>query len=155
MNAFVFSPQYLSMVGCCNTTTTLPAGGGISGEEPIFVPKGALVCFSTFGCQRSTKYYGEDAMEFRPERWQEVNMKTRTLDYIFHSFSGGPRKCLGENFALRLTKYTICRLVQSFRAIKAENLSSHDQTKWQDKIKYQIGLTMSPDDGLRLRFTRR
>lgn len=79
----------------CNATTTLPVGGGESGEEPVLVPKGTLICFSTFGCHRSTKYYGEDAMKFRPERWQEVDVNTRTHDYTFHPFIGGPRKCLG------------------------------------------------------------
>ncbi|KAI0200715.1 cytochrome P450 CYP5202A1 [Astrocystis sublimbata] len=139
----------------CNTTTTLPAGGGRSGEEPILVPKGALVCFSTFGCQRSTKYYGADAMEFRPERWREVDVKTRTRDYTFHPFIGGPRKCLGEDFALKLIKYTVCRLVQCFGAIRVDNFDSQDTSYWQEKIKYQIGLTMSPDDGVHVELTRR
>lgn len=79
---------------CCESTT-LPSGGGDSGEEPILVPKGTLICFSTYACQRSTKYYGDDAMKFRPERWQEVNIKSRTNDFTFHAFIGGPRKCLG------------------------------------------------------------
>lgn len=79
----------------CLETTTLPFGGGDSGEKPILVPKGTLVCFSTFACQRSRKYYGHDALEFDPKRWQTVNAKTRTKDYTFHPFIGGPRKCLG------------------------------------------------------------
>ncbi|KAI0810716.1 cytochrome P450 [Xylaria sp. FL0064] len=139
----------------CNTTTTLPAGGGVSGEDPILVPKGALICFSTFGCHRSAKYYGEDVMKFRPERWREVDVKTRTNDYSFHPFIGGPRKCLGENYALKLTKYTICRLVQCFRAIEADDLHSKDRCNWQQRIKYQVGLTMAPDEAVHLRLTRR
>ncbi|KAI1752089.1 cytochrome P450 [Xylaria castorea] len=139
----------------CNTTTTLPAGGGKSGEEPILVPKGTLVCFSTFGCHRSTKYYGEDAMTFRPERWREVDVRTRTQNYTFHPFIGGPRKCLGESFALKLTKYTICRLVQCFRAIEADDPSSRDGADWQEDIKYRIGLTMSPDNDVHVRLTTR
>ena len=79
----------------CSETTTLPAGGGDSGEEPILVPQGALVGFSTYACQRSRKYYGNDAMKFRPERWREISVKTRTRDFTFHPFIGGPRKCLG------------------------------------------------------------
>lgn len=79
----------------CSETTTLPAGGGESGEEPILVPKGTLICISTFACQRSSNYYGSDAMEFRPERWQEVDAKTRTRNFTLHPFIGGPRKCLG------------------------------------------------------------
>ncbi|KFA81332.1 hypothetical protein S40288_08299 [Stachybotrys chartarum IBT 40288] len=79
----------------CRETTTLPSGGGDSGNEPILVPKGTLVCFSTYACQRSTKYYGDYATKFRPERWQEFNIQSRTKDFTFHPFIGGPRKCLG------------------------------------------------------------
>lgn len=79
----------------CHETTTLPAGGGPSGDKPILVPKGTLVCFSTYACQRSTRYFGNDAMEFRPSRWQEADAKARTHDFTYHPFIGGPRKCLG------------------------------------------------------------
>jgi len=44
----------------CSETTTLPAGGGGTGEEPIPVPRGALIGFSRYACQRSTRYYGDD-----------------------------------------------------------------------------------------------
>ncbi|KAI1160694.1 cytochrome P450 CYP5202A1 [Nemania serpens] len=139
----------------CNTTTTLPAGGGSSGEEPILVPKGTLVCFSTFGCHRSTKYYGEDAMDFRPERWREIDVKDRIRDFTFHPFIGGPHKCLGERLAMRLIKYTTCRLIQCFSAIEVDDLSSQDGSKWQAKVKFQIGVTMSPDDDICVRLTER
>lgn len=79
----------------CSESTTLPAGGGESGEEPILVPKGTLICLSTFACHRSAKYYGCDATEFRPERWQEVDVRVRTSNFTFHPFIGGPRKCIG------------------------------------------------------------
>lgn len=89
----------------CREATTLPAGGGASGEEPVFVPKGTLVCFSTYACQRSTKYYGSDAMAFRPERWREVSAATRTADFTFHPFLGGPRRCLGGTYSSRSVVY--------------------------------------------------
>lgn len=84
----------------CSETTNLPTGGGINGQDPIFVPKGTVICFSTYGTHRSRDYYGEDAALFRPERWETngsatETVKTRTWDYSFHPFIGGPRKCLG------------------------------------------------------------
>ncbi|KAI5924025.1 cytochrome P450 CYP5202A1 [Camillea tinctor] len=141
----------------CKETTTLPFGGGQSGEEPILVPKGALICFSTYGCHLSTKNYGEDARLFRPERWREVDVKSRTHDYTFHPFIGGPRKCLGEIFAMKLTRYTICRLVQSFSAIEINSPGFQCGSDWQKQTKYNIGLTMSLDDndGLVVKLTPR
>ncbi|KAK4074642.1 hypothetical protein Purlil1_12919 [Purpureocillium lilacinum] len=131
----------------CRETTTLPSGGGESGEEPILVPRGALVAFSTYACQRSIKYYGDDAMKFRPERWQKITAKTRTRDFTFHPFIGGPRKCLGERFALQLAKYTICRLAQCFKTITVDVPGLQAGPDWQSRIRYQIGLTMAPDEG--------
>lgn len=82
----------------CSETTKLPVGGGEDGEQPVYVPKGTLICFSTYGTQRSAKLYGEDAGEFKPERWMEEGkpgVKERGLDYSYHPFSAGPRRCLG------------------------------------------------------------
>ncbi|KAH9908662.1 cytochrome P450 [Xylariomycetidae sp. FL2044] len=132
----------------CSETTTLPSGGGEAGNEPIFVPKGALVCFSTFACHRSTKTYGQDAAKFRPERWREVGVKARTQDYTLHPFIGGPRKCLGENFALKFAKYTLCRLVQCFDTIDVRDCETNIGADWEERVKYHVGVTMSPNDDL-------
>ncbi|XWX00933.1 hypothetical protein V2A60_008956 [Cordyceps javanica] len=132
----------------CSERTTLPAGGGESGEDPIHVPKGTLICMSTFACQRSSKYYGSDAMEFRPERWREADEKLRTSDFTFHPFIGGPRRCLGKRFAVKLAKYTICRLVQSCSVIRVDDDEFEAGSNWQERIRYQNGITMSPDEGI-------
>ncbi|KAK4164007.1 cytochrome P450 52A11 [Cladorrhinum sp. PSN259] len=132
---------------CVGSDTTLPAGGGEDGEQPVYVPEGTLICFSTYGTHRSSKLYGDDAGKFRPERWIEKGkgVKERGLDYSYYPFSAGPRRCLGENYALVLTKYAVCRLVQRFEDIRPVK----DEGKnWQSRIKYQIGLTMAPDDGV-------
>jgi len=49
--------------------TTLPLGGGPDGAAPIFVKKGGLVAWSVYAMHRRKDYFGEDAEEFRPERW--------------------------------------------------------------------------------------
>lgn len=36
---------------------------------PIFVPKGGLVSWNLWALHRRKDYFGEDAEEFRPERW--------------------------------------------------------------------------------------
>ena len=60
-----------------------------------------------------------------------------------------------ERFALKLAKYTICRLVQSLSTITASDPGFEAGSDWQEQIRYQIGLTMSPDDGVFVRFEMR
>ena len=55
---------------------------------------------------------------------------------------------LTERFALKLTKYTLCRLVQCFDTFKVDVPGFEAGPDWQDQIRYQIGLTMAPDDGV-------
>ena len=49
--------------------TTLPVGGGPDGRAPIFIPKGEIVSWNVYAMHRRKDYFGEDADEFRPERW--------------------------------------------------------------------------------------
>ncbi|KAH1958975.1 hypothetical protein KXW21_008052 [Aspergillus fumigatus] len=96
-------------------TTILPTGGGPDADRPILVRKGELVVFSQYVNSRKKNIYGPDADCFRPERWE-----TGELDHIgwaYFPFNGGPRQCLGENFALMEVSYTVVRLLQTFSSI--------------------------------------
>ena len=44
-------------------------GGGEDGKSPLFVPKGQVVQWSLFAMHRRKELFGEDAEEFKPERW--------------------------------------------------------------------------------------
>lgn len=50
--------------------TVLPKGGGPDGQSPLFVPKGTDCRFTTYSLHRRKDYWGDDADEFRPERWE-------------------------------------------------------------------------------------
>jgi cytochrome P450 len=49
--------------------TVLPRGGGEDGKSPIFIPAGKNVQWSLYTMHRRPDIYGEDAEEFKPERW--------------------------------------------------------------------------------------
>lgn len=66
--------------------------------------------------QTDPKYYGKDALVYRPERWFEES--TRTLGWAYLPFNGGPRICLGQQFALTEAGYVLARLVQSFDSLE-------------------------------------
>ncbi|KAL7275112.1 Protein kinase alk2 [Rhizina undulata] len=94
--------------------TLLPVGGGPDGRSPVFIPAGQKVDYSVYALHRRPDLYGEDAEEFRPERWGEGQGKG--WDYL--PFNGGPRICLGQQYALTEASYTIVRILQHFSRIE-------------------------------------
>ncbi|KAK7678846.1 hypothetical protein QCA50_018148 [Cerrena zonata] len=90
--------------------TTLPRGGGADGTKPVYIPKGTTVAYSVYTTHRLKEYYGEDALEFKPERWADI----KRIGWAYVPFNGGPRICLGQQFALTEASYVITRLIQLF-----------------------------------------
>ncbi|CAD6443886.1 8d5297c9-8388-451d-a4a1-d950d110eaa0 [Sclerotinia trifoliorum] len=96
--------------------TVLPRGGGTDGKSPTMVKKGSVVVYSSYVMHRRKDIYGEDAAEFRPERWEKLRVG---WEYI--PFSGGPRICIGQQFALTEASYTTIRLLQTFSRIESRD----------------------------------
>lgn len=119
--------------------TSLPRGGGKDHTEPVFIPKGQIVAYSVYATHRDSKYYGKDADTFRPERWFEP--ETKKLGWAFLPFNGGPRICLGQQFALTEASYVLTRLIQTF-----PDLESFDTGTYPPKLNSQ--LTMCHQDGV-------
>ncbi|KAL8780804.1 MAG: hypothetical protein Q9213_006305 [Squamulea squamosa] len=93
-------------------TTILPRGGGPDGSAPILVRRGELVVFSQYVNSRRKNIYGVDANDFRPERWEKDGASTK-YGWAFFPFNGGPRACLGQDFAMMQVSYTVVRLLQA------------------------------------------
>ncbi|KOS20835.1 Cytochrome P450 52E1 [Escovopsis weberi] len=124
----LYSPVSTNM-RTCNHDTVLPKGGGPDGQAPIFVPKGTDVRFSNHSLHRCKEWYGEDAEEFRPERWETLRP---SWEYI--PFSGGPRICIGQQFALTQMTYLFTRLFQTFDKV---------ETTSTEPMKHRLTTTMS------------
>ncbi|KAF1985825.1 cytochrome P450 alkane hydroxylase-like protein [Aulographum hederae CBS 113979] len=107
--------------------TTLPHGGGPDGNQPVGIPKGTQVAYSTLGMQRRADLYPPESSgfppvnDFVPERWDGWTPKTWT--YI--PFNGGPRICVGQQFALTEMAYTIVRILQKFDAVESRMNGVH------------------------------
>lgn len=123
--------------------TTLPVGGGPDGEAPILVPKGTQVGYQIFSMHRRKDIYGEDADDFLPERWTERDLRP---GWSFLPFNGGPRICIGQQFALNLAYYIVCRLVQY-----TERVESCDSSPWREGL----GISCSTGNGTWVRLRRR
>ncbi|KAL8766549.1 MAG: hypothetical protein Q9209_006692 [Squamulea sp. 1 TL-2023] len=117
--------------------TWLPRGGGPDGESPVLVRKGLGIGIVPYYMHRRKDIYGEDAMDFRPERWEGPALAD--IGYAYMPFHGGPRLCLGsksttrtkvltqrmvainailEDFALMEASYLIIRILQEFPFIR-------------------------------------
>lgn len=61
------------------------------------IPKGAVIIFAQYVIQRDERWF-EDPEAFRPERWTE-QFSQQLPKYAYFPFGGGPRFCVGSNFA--------------------------------------------------------
>lgn len=93
--------------------TTLPHGGGPDGLSPMGVLKNTPIGYSTLVMQRRDDLT-PDALAFTPERWQ--TWQPKPWNYI--PFNGGPRICIGQQFALTEMGYTIVRLLQRYDRVE-------------------------------------
>lgn len=79
-----------------NKDTWLPAGGGPEGKDSLLVKKGQPLVLSTWGAGRHAQNFGDDALAFRPERWDDLATDTPG----FLPFLIGPRTCSGRKWFL-------------------------------------------------------
>lgn len=57
-------------------------------------------------------------LTFAPQRWEKWQPKAWT--YI--PFNGGPRLCVGQQFALTEMGYTVVRMLQKFKRVESRQL---------------------------------
>lgn len=92
---------------------------------------------------RRKDLWGDDASEFKPERWEK-----RRTGWEYLPFNGGPRICIGQQFALTEVAYVIIRCVQRIEAIDGSEMGP---------VRHGLSLTNCPRDGvnIKLRFAER
>ncbi|KAG8414165.1 hypothetical protein J3459_014993 [Metarhizium acridum] len=61
-----------------------------------FFPSGTILSVPTYTIHHSKEVWGEDAEEYKPERWENVTTRQKNA---FIPFSHGPRSCVGRNVA--------------------------------------------------------
>ena len=93
-------------------TTLLPKGGGPDGESPVLAPKNAGITFSPYHMHRRKELFGEDAHDYKPERWLDGKLASIGCAYI--PFLHGFRTCLGKDVALSEASYGLVRLLQAY-----------------------------------------
>lgn len=85
--------------------------------DGIRVSKGSPIIIPILAMNRSKAVWGEDAHEFRPERWESTIETAQHMPGVWAhmmSFLGGPRACIGYRFSLVEMKALMFVLVRGF-----------------------------------------
>uniref|UniRef100_A0A0D3GQ44 Cytochrome P450 n=1 Tax=Oryza barthii TaxID=65489 RepID=A0A0D3GQ44_9ORYZ len=78
------------------------------------LPESALLTIPIATIHRDKEVWGEDADEFRPERFENGVTRAAKHPNALLSFSSGPRSCIGQNFAMIEAKAVIAMILQRF-----------------------------------------
>ena len=80
--------------------TVLSRGGGINGDQPLLIPKDAVIFIHMHAMHHDASYWGEDVEEFRPERWLDFGTVKQRRGWEYIPFLGGPRTCPAQAMVL-------------------------------------------------------
>ena len=125
--------------------------------------------YSVYSLHRRADLYGDDAEDFRPERWQEklgLFRDETTTRWGYLPFNGGPRQCLGStctmlcymstraltgvivDFAMTETAYTVVRLLQRFSVVEKPDDEVDERTGREQQT---MTLVLAITNGCRVR----
>ncbi|WZZ46141.1 hypothetical protein YC2023_042400 [Brassica napus] len=116
----------------------LPSGHRIEANFAIIIP--------IYLMGRMKSIWGEDALQFKPERWISETVKLRhEPSSKFFVFNSGPRICPGKNLAILVMKNVVVEILQNY---DIKLVKGH-------KVKPKPRLVLQMKHGLRVTLTKR
>ncbi|KAJ6826742.1 putative cytochrome P450 86A1 [Iris pallida] len=107
------------------------------------VPAGSAITYSIYSVGRMESIWGEDCMEFKPERWLSADggrFEPARDAYRFVAFNAGPRTCLGKDLAYLQMKSIVSAVLLRHRL---ELVPGHE-------VQQKMSLTLFMKNGLRV-----
>ncbi|KAL3844980.1 hypothetical protein ACJIZ3_002383 [Penstemon smallii] len=120
--------------------------------QPVTLPSGHYVhpkmkiMFSLYAMGRMDFIWGNDAKEFKPERWiTERGTIKYEPSYKFLAFNAGPRTCLGKEVAFTQLKSVAAAMIHNYQVQVVEGHSSTPN----------VSVILYMKHGLKVRLTKR
>ncbi|KAI3816401.1 hypothetical protein L1987_16095 [Smallanthus sonchifolius] len=113
--------------------------------EGTVLKKGTKVVYAIYAMGRMEAIWGKDCKEFRPERWLRDGRFMSESAYKFTAFNGGPRLCLGKDFAYYQMKFAAASILYRY---KVEVVANHP-------VAPKLALTMYMKHGLKVKLCKR
>ncbi|PIN02384.1 Cytochrome P450 CYP4/CYP19/CYP26 subfamily [Handroanthus impetiginosus] len=110
--------------------------------DGTFVPAGSNITYSIYSSGRMKFIWGDDCLEFKPERWlSEDGKRFESKDqFQFVAFNAGPRICLGKDLAYLQMKSIAAAVLLRHRLVVAP----------EHKVEQKMSLTLFMKDGLKV-----
>ncbi|CAA7034527.1 unnamed protein product [Microthlaspi erraticum] len=116
----------------------LPSGHRVEPDSKI------VICIYALGRMKSV--WGEDALDFKPERWIAENGGFRSEpSYKFMAFNAGPRTCLGKHLAFLQMKIVAVEIIRNYDFKVIEGL----------KIEAIPSIVLRMKNGLKVKVTKK
>ncbi|KAL2728168.1 cytochrome P450 9e2-like, partial [Vespula maculifrons] len=103
-------PPAIFLDRVCVKQTVIPSS--LPNGKDFTIEPDTSIWIPSFGFHHDPKYF-PDPEKFDPERFNEEN-KQNIIPYTYLPFGMGPRRCIGERFALMETKIVIVNILKKF-----------------------------------------
>ncbi|GAA6003661.1 hypothetical protein JCM10207_003534 [Rhodosporidiobolus poonsookiae] len=120
------------------------------------IEKGDTVFWSDWIMARDPTIWGDDAKDFKPQRWVENGALKKETSWKYHVFNGGYRLCLGQQLALYEATSVLAALFREFDFTFAPGyLDTVQMCEHEYTPMYKGALTLSMAAPLSVRAVRR
>lgn len=107
------------------------------------IPAGKTVGMYQWVTHRDARFY-DDPVAFVPDRWTE-SFRSELHPFAYFPFSGGPRRCLGDRFAMQEACLVVATLFQNV----------HFEALRNEELELAPAITLRPASGLEMRVRMR
>lgn len=109
----------------------------------VKINKGEDIAAFVYGVHHNPKYW-EDPEKFDPERFSPENKK-KQVPFSYLPFGGGPRICIGKNFAVMEMQFILAMFIRRYKFELSPG----------QNVGFKPLLTLSPTNGIKVRVQKR